>query len=621
MKKVTIKSIFFLAFMFVFTTILNAVPAYPDPVVMTQPDGKTLTVMIKGDERINWYESMDGYTILINKLGYLSYAQLDENGNLQSTDIIATDIENRDIVATSFLNTIEKNLFYSDIQVQLMLKVWEIEDGALNVPKGERALSGDVKTICVLVQFSDKQMKYQKSDFEGLFNQMGYSENGAKGSVSDYFKEVSYGDINLTITLCGIYDAPQKRSYYSADNDAKVGELARWLAQKVVAEPGIELKDYEYNNKGEVNGFHFIFAGTGRANSNDTEAIWPHKSEIYPIVYQGSTGKFIKTYSCSPELRPGTAQLPETIGVICHEMTHALFMIKDYYDTNYATGGQYDGTARWDLMAEGNYNGSPSGSCPAHPNMHIKSLLGWVKVEELNYRRTITNMANAAENPVAYRINTSTYNEYYLLENRQKVKFDASIPGQGLIIYHVHSQWNQGCINCTHPQRMYPVSTRQPGALPTGSQSTYGSAGSYCAFPGSGNIIRTELSDKSIPSMLSWAGRETKKPISDIKHENGLISFEFMDPTVGIDDMETTNSALLVIPNPASEYIDIQVSSYKLQVTGIEFYNVFGQLVKSVPFNAELNENAAMQRISITDLNKGIYFIKIGNEMAKLVVQ
>jgi hypothetical protein len=53
----------------------------------------------------------------------------------------------------------------------------------------------------------------------------------------------------------------------------------------------------------------------------------------------------------------------------------------------------------------------------------------------------------------------------------------------------------------------------------------------------------------------------------------------------------------------------------------IEFYNVYGQLVKSVPCNSEYKEDARTQRVSISDLSNGIYFVKVGNETAKLVVQ
>ncbi|MCL2435361.1 MAG: M6 family metalloprotease domain-containing protein, partial [Lentimicrobiaceae bacterium] len=514
------KTAIFFTFFVISCKILFAVPARPYPVTFTQPNGDTLTIRIKGDERINWRESMDGYTLLFNKAGYLSYAQLDENGNLQPSDMIATNIEERNIVTRSFLNNIEQHLFYSDVQKQVMLKVWEIED---NMPsKSDRAVTGTYKTLCAFVQFQDKSFTLPMSQFEGLMNQLGYTANGT-GSVRDFFKEVSYDQFDLEITLCGPYTAPQTSGYYAANDDAKCRELATWVAQQVAAEPGIDFRDYDSNNDNYVDGFHFIFAGRGREAGGGINSIWSHKWSLLSMVIQN--GKRISEYSCSPELRNATAIT--TIGVICHEMMHA-FGAADFYDTNYATGGQYEGTGNWDLMASGSWNGPVrDGSRPAHPNMYVKVQFGWVTPVVLNSAVTITNMPNSAENPVAYRINTTTNNEHFLLENRQRVEFDTNIPGDGLLIYRVSSNVGSSCINCTHPQRMYPVCASSTTAIPTSTPSSYGNINSTgCPFPGSSN--QTSFTDNTTPAMRSWANVNTNKPITNIQHSNRLISFDFM---------------------------------------------------------------------------------------------
>ena len=618
MKKRTIKSLLFLIFLLFSTILMYAIPANPNPVVVTQPDGKELTVLGKGDERVHWCVSLDGYTLLHNKAGYLSYAQLDEYGNLQPTDYIATDIENRDIVTTSFLHTLEKNLFFSDTQIQVMHSVWEIEDEAYNSSKGEKVISGEYKTICAFVQFPEESMQLEMSSFESLFNQLGYTTNGT-GSVRDFFREVSYGKFDLVITLCGVYTTPQSSAYYAGSSGStNVSTMARWAAQQVAAEPSINFEDYDINNSGIVEGFHIIFAGRGQESSHNASDIWSHKSSIYPAVYKN--GKRIEIYSCSPELSSAT-QIT-TIGVVCHEMTHALGGIRDYYDTNDDTGGSFSGTGSWDLMANGSWNSG--GNSPAHPNMHVKAELGWVTPVVLNAETTVTNMPNAAENPIAYRINTATYGEYYLLENRQKVKFDKSIPGEGLIIYHVSADWNKvgNCINCTHPQKVYPVCASRSTQMPGSTSSSYGNINTArCPFPGAAPTLRHEFTDDSTPAMRSWKDVGVGKPITNIKHENKLISFDFMEG-MGTDDLITDNTpSLQVVPNPANEYIDLQFSSFNLSFENINFYNFTGQLVKSVPCNSAFIGDVVTQRISITDLSKGLYFITVGKATTKLLVQ
>jgi M6 family metalloprotease-like protein len=619
------KKLLSFTFLLMSTTLLYAVPANPEPVVMTQPDGRTVTVFVRGDERIHWYESIDGYTLLFNKAGYLSYAQLDEKSNLQPTDYIVTDIDKRDIVISSFLHTLEKNLFFSESQVQLISKVWEIEDSAMSSQKEKKLTSWDTKTICAFVQFPEKEMVLNIEDFEGLMNHLGYTSDGAIGSVKDYFNEISYGLFSIQITLCGIYTAPQSEAFYAGTGGTNnVGPLARFVAEKVAADPNIDLSDYDNDGDGFVDGFHIIFAGCGKEAGGSESIIWSHKSSFEPPV--SKNGKKIQIYSCSPELRGSSGANITTIGVICHEMMHAIGGIRDYYDTNGSIGGAYDGTGNWDLMASGSWNGNPSGNCPPHPNMHIKVLLGWVMPYPLSDRKTVTNMPNSAENNVAYRINTATYDEYYLMENRQKIKFDQFVPGEGLLIYHVHQDvlYAGNCINCTHPQRMYLVSASRTVPMPTGPKNTYGNINSiYCPFPSTGNFYKTTFADFTIPAMKAWNNSDTKKPISNIKNENHLVSFEFMDPAaVGIfEPIEDDNTQLFVVPNPANEYVDLRCEISELRYEKIEFFNIFRQLVKSVPFIGDSNGNVMTQRIPIADLSNGFYFIKVGNQITKLVVE
>ena len=555
--------------LFVIAQQMFAVPACPYPVDFKQPDGTAITVMIKGDEKIHWYESMDGYSLLFNQAGYLTYAVLDEGGNLQPSDFIATDVEKRDAVTDSFLNTIEKELFYSDIQQQFMLKVWEIEDEYET--RGERGVTGQYKTLCAFVQFPEKSFTKTMNQFENMMNQIGYTGNGT-GSVRDFFKESSYDQFDLIITLCGVYTAPNSESYYAGnDGSANCQALARWAAQQVAAEPDINFADYDSNNDGQVDGFHFIFAGRGQEAGGGSSTIWSHKWQFSPSVTKN--GKSISIYSCSPELLYSDIT---TIGVICHEMTHA-FGAPDFYDTNYETGGDYSGTGNWDIMAGGSWNGSPGGNCPPHHNMYTKVQFGWVTPIVLSTPTTVTDMPNSAENPVAYRINTPTNNEYYLLDNRQKVGFDASVPGSGLIIYHVHSNVGTSCINCTHPQKMYPVCASSTVAIPTSGPSNYGSINSAgCPFPGTSN--KTAFNGTSTPRMFYWTNSVINdKPITEITQNTSAktVSFKFMgggiSSNANLTSLSVSSGTLVPAFNPSTTNYTVNVAYAvsTISITGV----------------------------------------------------
>ena len=647
MKNSTIKSFILLALLFIPATLLYAIPAYPYPITYTQPNGDTLTVRIKGDEKIHWYESMDEYTLLVNKSGYLTFAQLDENGNLQPTEYIASNIEQRDFATLLFLKSIEKKLFYSKMQVDILLQVWQIEEDMMTQDdsKGDRAVSGKRKGIVALIGFSDKPFSLSTENFDNLLNQAGYTGTvgtvigNGNGSVKDYFKEVSYGTLDFSFTVFGPFTAQQPLTYYENNNPngyTNIRNMVRWiLNEKIIKEAKVDFRDYDLDNNKALDGFHFIFAGRGAENG--AKSIWSHAGHITnPEII--NNGVKLSRYSCSPELtidNPATAnKVINTIGVVCHEMTHCLGAA-DFYDTDYKeTGGEYPGCGNWCLMSSGCYNGTAiqgasgtSGNTPSHQNIFVKIQFGWVKPIILSTPGYVAGMPNAAENPYAFRVNTKTDKEYYLLENRQQVGFDSKIPGKGLLVYHVHKEINNAgnCINCGHPQKMYVVAASRNTQMPSATVSSYGSINNAnCTFPNGG---KTSFTDDTTPAMLSWANELTEKPITNITHniQDGLIGFDFMgggDINIGISEYEKTlgTNSIQIVPNPANDYFELRITNLESQIQQIDIFNALGQLVKSVPFQVTTNNGFSSQKISITDLNKGFYFVKAGNASAKLII-
>ena len=68
----------------------RAVPADPTPAQVTQPDGTKLTLVLHGDEFLNYLTTSDGYTVVKNKAGYYTYARLDGD-QLAPSNVIARD--------------------------------------------------------------------------------------------------------------------------------------------------------------------------------------------------------------------------------------------------------------------------------------------------------------------------------------------------------------------------------------------------------------------------------------------------------------------------------------------------------------------------------------------------
>ena len=98
-------------------------PAKQTPITITQPDGRVLTYILKGDEVVSWCESSDGYTLLANGEGVLCYAMLDKDKNLVSSGVVACNREERNVQDLLFLKSIDKKLFYSDKQMEKFAKI------------------------------------------------------------------------------------------------------------------------------------------------------------------------------------------------------------------------------------------------------------------------------------------------------------------------------------------------------------------------------------------------------------------------------------------------------------------------------------------------------------------
>ncbi len=119
MRKIVLILIFTL---FAFESLV-AVPAKQTPITITQPDGRVLTYILKGDEVVSWCESSDGYTLLANGEGVLCYAMLDKDKNLVSSGVVACNREERNVKDLLFLKSIDKKLFYSDKQMEKFAKI------------------------------------------------------------------------------------------------------------------------------------------------------------------------------------------------------------------------------------------------------------------------------------------------------------------------------------------------------------------------------------------------------------------------------------------------------------------------------------------------------------------
>ena len=73
---------------------IQAARALSEPFDVTQPDGTTLTIILHGDEYVNWLTTTDGTMVVETKQGYF-VAAIGDDGALQATKQLAHNVLQR----------------------------------------------------------------------------------------------------------------------------------------------------------------------------------------------------------------------------------------------------------------------------------------------------------------------------------------------------------------------------------------------------------------------------------------------------------------------------------------------------------------------------------------------
>jgi M6 family metalloprotease-like protein len=526
MRKFFVHIILFLTVFICFTETLQAqtpkrsvagggIPACPVAAEITADDGSKVSLKLKGDKAMHWYETSDGYSVFQTDSSKYVYAMLDSSNNLVATNItISSDYKHNTKVA-NFVSKTAKNLQFSKTQVSAKRNsIISKSTASYNAFPSV----GTRKVLLLLIDYTDKPFIINKEEFENLMNQSNYK---GTGSFKDYYAKNSFGKLELTTTVCGWYHASKTMAYYGSNdsrgNDVKPEALVSEAIDQAEAD-GVNFADYDNDGDGYVDDIQVIHAGYGEENSNALSTyIWSHSGSLglYSRTYDGVK---IQKYAIYPELRGISGTRTTNIGVICHEFGHSLGL-PDLYDTDYSSNG----LAEWDLMANGSWNNN--GASPANHGAWSKAFMNWIKPVEISTAQSVA-LQNAEENSVAYKIKTNTLGEYYLLENRQAIDNEAFLPGHGLLIFHVDDNY----IDAHLMQNDVNDYDRHNG-LDLIEADNSSSSASLSGDPFPGNSANTLFTDTSTPKSVLWDGSFLSKPITDISENTStnLLYFKFMN--------------------------------------------------------------------------------------------
>ncbi len=511
-----------LSMLFAFGAAANAVPAKKLQKVITLTNGTQVSVELRGDEYLSWWEGTDG-------TAYRTTAADD-------TVFEAFDLEAQKPAAAARRARAEQGRVARLARVKNSLK--GADDKMRGLGGDHITYKGVKKGLVVLVDFKNKKFAdgHDLEYYKNVINGKDFSdeEEGYVGSVRDYFLAQSNGQFELDFDVVGPVTMSKNYGYYGNDGayqkDEKVYEMIKEACDGI--QDKVNLKDYDWDGDGEADQVFFLYAGLGQASGGSAGTVWPHESELryWPCgVLSYSTGK-INTYACANELQPETQgssrYISAGIGTICHEFSHCLGFA-DMYDT---TGSGGYGMSVFDVMDQGSYNGN--GFVPCNYTAFERIYAGWVEAIELIDPATVKDMKSVSDYGRPFIMyNYKNTNEYFLMENRQNTGWDKGLYGSnGLLIVHVNyvpSRWANNSVNSSAEKIQCCTVVNADGSR---ENTQYSLQGDLYPYEVKGVTMNDEFTDESEPAAKLYTKNSDNSyalgiPITNIKRSKGSISF------------------------------------------------------------------------------------------------
>ena len=521
----------------------SAVPACPVPATLTQPDGKTVTLRLVGDEFHNYSVTTDGRTVCQDASGAYVYAEVGADGTLVPTAVLAHDPAQRSEAELAYLALAPQKVVPRPSEHQQTMRSQQLQ-----MAGNPRMLYdyNKFRGLVILVNFTDMKFSYTnaheiftdmitKRNYDGFMNNASIpTKEEYTGSVRDYFFDNSRGVFDPAFDVVGPVDI-DVASTYPQQTSRMQSVVSKVIA---AANPQVDFTKYDTDGDGMVDMFYIIFAGYGsNFQGNNSSYVWPHAWNVSSFNITAD-GKRMGRYACSTEFygRPASHYI-DGIGTICHEFSHVLGLM-DEYDTDYSSGGgQSVDPGEWSVMAGGSYLNKAR--TPVGYSMMQRYQSGFAVPKVITAAGDYSLRDIDATND-GYRINlVDEDKEYFLLENRRKTgnKWNSYGPGQGMLVFRVDSTstapWSSNKINSNPAHNYYQlVRASYNGSSDSGSDP----------FPGTRNV--NSLTAETSPALKGWGGAAPEFGLDSIWETDGVIHFRIRpdNRTRKIEDFENMST-------------------------------------------------------------------------------
>ena len=540
------------------TLVMWAVPAKRITLNVMQPDGTMLAVTQMGDEFFSYFVTDDMVAVLRKENAYF-YAHL-EDGAIAPSKHLAHNVAERTLDEQQVVAQLPR---MEEMTAAISQRVSAMRSSRA-YRETEVPTMGEIHVPVILVEYADVKLSLNDANtrFDKQFNGDDYKDAGGYGSVKEYFEDQSDGQFIPRFDIIGPVTLSKKRDYYGENNGDIIDPNAQAMITEAcrLADESADFSKYDNNGDGYVDFLYVIYAGYGESANSSTLAntVWPHKFQIDPLALDGVK---VSLYACSNELDGDKGTNMAGIGSVCHEFSHCLGL-PDFYATNYASGAF--GMDNWSVLHSGNYNNGSHTPCGY--TGYEKDFLGWKKLIVLDEPTDIV-LKPMSEGGDAYKIvNDANPNEYYIIENHKKSKWDSHIAAEGMLVIHVdysESAWQNNTVNNDPSHQRMTI-------IPADNKLT-GSSLSGDVYPGSAK--NTELTSTSTPAATVYVGEFMGKDLTNISKNGDDVSLSFM-------------KGALLVPK-LDEASDITGSGFSIswnQVSGVKEYEVQLDVLEENPY-------------------------------------
>jgi M6 family metalloprotease-like protein len=415
-----------------------------------------------------------------------------------------------------------------------------------SVPLGTTAPQPRWHVPVILVDFTDQPLRPEFADHWdwALFDTSGATPTG---SVFDYYRWASGNRLRVTGKVVAVVHLKETKDFYAANNWGLSRTGAPRNSYGVVddalraCDSLVDWGPYDQDGDGYVDMLWVIHSGFGGEATVSRDNLWSITSRMtswsqgavfvssHPFPGGGAGAHMrLDRFSILPELSSFVPGQPAEIGVYCHEFGHALGL-PDLYDTLPVRQPLNVGPGNWSLMSTGVYGGDGlSPQYPSHLGAWPMLYLGWSSSIRPATDTLLTLAPLARGAPVIELWFQGESNpEHFLIENRQRVGFDRTLSGIGLIVYQVDDAAIGSRLGANMVNAAWPLITPGLRVLEADGLDELLEGSSHGdprdPFPGESGV--TFCDDDSRPRLRTFAGVPTNLALSRIEQVGENMRF------------------------------------------------------------------------------------------------